>query len=223
MRTIAAVAISLLVTSSAGAQCLGDFDLSGEVEVNELVIAVGNLLDGCADSPTPTMQCPINFSNDNTEEGTPDCFYIGRWNQSCGADDLEARWISDGIDDDGEADLVVVELIGFEPGLFLAAEVTSPTTADLFAWFTNPNPQPDDLMDTSGTVTLNAAGNLVIDPTTSPFQIDMCDVVRYEGTLTEVVQPNALRRSSVQLSPAASQSLRARRAAVRLRPNFERK
>ena len=138
------------------------------MEVNELVIAVGNLLDGCADSPTPTMQCPINFSNDNTEEGTPDCFYIGRWNQSCGADDLEARWISDGIDDDGEADLVVVELIGFDQGLFLAAEVTSPTTADLFAWFTNPNPQPDDLMDTSGTVTLNAAGNLVIDPTTSP-------------------------------------------------------
>jgi hypothetical protein len=224
-----AVVVSLCVASSAGAQCLGDFDDDGSVEINELITAVNNSLNGCSGVPTPTMPpggaCPINFGDDNTAAGTADCFYIGRWNQSCGADDLEAWWISDGIDDDGEVDLVIVELLDFTPGLFLAGEVTSPTSADLFAWFTNPNPEPGDLMDTSGNLTLNASGNvLVIDPDAPPFSIDQCQLVRYEGTLTEVSQPSAsLRTSSVRLSPEVVQSLRERRAAVRLRPNFERK
>ena len=147
MKTAAAVMMSLVISSGAGAQCLGNFNDSGAVEINELIIAVNNSLSGCSGEPTPTPggdTCPIDFSDDNTANGTPDCFYVGSWNQSCGDDDLEARWISDGIDADGEDDLVVIELLGFEPDfLFLAADVTSPTSAQLFAWFTVLNPDAE--------------------------------------------------------------------------------
>ena len=64
------------------------------MEINELVVSVNNALNSCAGSPTPTVppggQCPIDLSDDNTQPGTQDCYYIGRWNQSCGAADQEA-------------------------------------------------------------------------------------------------------------------------------------
>ena len=140
MKRAAVIAAVLLGASNAGAQCLGDFNDNGTVEINELIVSVNNALNGCAVSPTPTAPpggaCPIDLSDDNTPEDTTTCFYIGRWNQSCGAADQEALWISDGIEDDGEDDIVIVELLGFDPGyLFLAADITSPTAGELFAWF----------------------------------------------------------------------------------------
>src|SRR5262245_43327931 len=108
MKRAAVIAAVLLGASNADAQCLGDFNNNGMVEINELIVSVNNSLNGCAGSPTPTPvgECPIDLSDDNTQTGTTDCFYIGRWNQSCGDADQEARWISDGIEDDGESDIV---------------------------------------------------------------------------------------------------------------------
>jgi hypothetical protein len=230
MKRAAAIAAILLGASSAGAQCLGDFNNDGMVEINELVVSVNNALNSCAGSPTPTVppggQCPIDLSDDNTQPGTQDCYYIGRWNQSCGAADQEARWISDGIEDDGEPDIVVVDLLGFDPNfLFLAAEVTSPTSGELFAWFTVLNPGVDDLHDTSGSLTLgDSGGTLVVEPDQAPFRINGCDFARYEGTLTDVVTPSSVRRAApAQVSPALLERLHSLRAAQRARVNFHRK
>jgi hypothetical protein len=229
MKRAVVIAAVLLSASSGGAQCLGDFDNDGSVEINELIVSVNNALTDCAGSPTPTPPpggvCPIDLSDDNSQEGTPDCYYIGPWNPSCGDDAQQARWISDGIEDDGEFDIVVVDLIVDEPNfLFLAADVTSPTSGQLFAWFTVLEPTVDDLNDTVGTLTLNDSGSrLVIDACEAPFRINECDFVRYQGTLTDVVTPNSVRRARpAQVSPAVFDRLRAVRAAQRARVNFQR-
>jgi hypothetical protein len=60
-----------------------------------------------------TDRCPINFSDDNSQEGTVDCFYTGRWNQSCGDDNLQARWISDLANNDQEIDVVIIDFVQF--------------------------------------------------------------------------------------------------------------
>ena len=240
MRGAAAIAAVLLIASSAGAQCLGDFDTDGTVEVNEIIVSVNNLLSDCnGTAPTPTVPpegCPIDFADDHTVAETPECYYIGRWNQTCGDDALETRWLSDGIEPEGdpdvEPDIVVIELLGFEPEfLFFGAEATSPTTADLFTWFTTPEPEPGDLNDTSGDVTLSDAGRtLVIAPDDVPFRIitdeTPCDFVRYQGAFTDLVVPTARRASMAQLSPAVLERLRAARAARAARParpSFRRK
>lgn len=229
MKGAAVIAAVLLGACNAGAQCLGDFNDDGTVEINEVVVSVNNLLNNCAASPTPTAppggQCPIDLSDDNSQPGTPDCYYIGGWNQRCGDDAQEARWISDGIEDDGEPDIVVVELLGFDPDfLFLAAEVTSPTSGELFAWFTVLEPTVDDLNETSGTLSLNDGGStLVVDPDQAPFRINGCDFARYQGALTDVVTASSLRRAGLaQISPAARDHLRTLRAAQRARVNFQR-
>jgi hypothetical protein len=229
MKGAAVLAAVLLGASNVGAQCLGDFDNNGAVEISELIVSVNNALNNCGGSPTPTAppgdQCPIDLSDDNTQSGTPDCYYAGGWNQSCGDDDQEARWISDGIEDDGEPDIVVVELLGFDPDfLFLAAEVTSPTSAELFAWFTVLDPTADDLNDTSGVLTLNDSGStLIVDPDQAPFRINSCDFARYEGALTDVVTPSTVRRAGLaQISPAVRERLRTVRATQRARVNFHR-
>jgi hypothetical protein len=223
MKRAIVAAVVLLVAHGARAQCKGDFNGDGMVSINELIIAVNNALNGCqgsAPTPTPTPltgSCPINFSDDNTGVGTPDCYYTGRWNQTCGAADLVARFISDGS-------VVVIDFQGFNPGLFLGASVTSPTTADLIAWFTVPNPTQSDLNNLAGSVTLNDGGNtLVAAPTTVPFKVDNCDFVLYQGALTQVVQSGAQTAvSSQRIEAGLVEKLRAFRAALTSRPNFQR-
>ena len=80
MKRATVVAAAVLFAHTASAQCVGDANGDGQVTVNEAVQVVNNLLNGCTAQPTA---CPINFGDNNTMEGTPDCFYTGRWNQSC--------------------------------------------------------------------------------------------------------------------------------------------
>jgi len=222
MQKAAAMAVLLFLAQPAGAQCLGDFNTNGSVEINEIIVSVNNLLNGCegGGTPTPTPpdgECPIDFSDDNTSVGTPDCYYTGRWNQSCGMDDLETRWVSDG-------EFVVVELIGFPgEGLFYGASVKSPTSGDLIGWFTKLD--ASDLISAPGALTLGASGSsLVVAPTGVPFQIDSCDFARYEGALTDVVQPSAARPAvRLQVAPAALQRLRAARDARAAKPDLRRR
>jgi hypothetical protein len=212
MKRAAAVAASVFLAQVAGAQCVGDANGDGQVLVNEAVIVVNNLLNGCGGQQTA---CPINFSDNNTMEGTPDCFYMGRWNQTCGGADLQARWISDG-------DIVVVQFIGFDPPLFYGAGVTGPSSADLIGWFRKED--ATDLTDSIGSMTLGESGrSLVIAPNDVPFQVETCDFVHYDGSLTEVVQPSALRAASGErVDPGVLERLRDARHPHE-RPNFERR
>ncbi|MFN8641570.1 MAG: hypothetical protein U0802_07905 [Candidatus Binatia bacterium] len=203
------------------AQCCGDCNGDGTVAINELITAVNNALGQCgAATPTPTAlptdRCPIDFRDDNSGEGTPDCYYVGRWSQSCGAADLESLWRSDGV-------VVIVNLLGFDPGLFIGANVTGPTSATIVGWFTQPD--ASDVMDLGGSITLGADGTtLAVDPNPSPFDVDRCPFTRYRGQLEDVLVPGpaGAARARVAVDPAALARLRA--AAGRPpRANFQRR
>jgi hypothetical protein len=220
MRNLAILAATLLLAAThADAQCVCDANNSNSVEINELVLGVSNSLNGCASAGS----CPIDFADDNTQVGTPDCFYVGRWNQGCGANDLETRWISDLGDTATDEDIVIVDLVGFDPPLFYGAATTSPTSADLIGWFQELD--ASDLHDAPGTLTLGPGGeSLTVAPNAVPFQIELCDFTRYEGTLTEVVQSAARRgAASVRANPEAFERLRAARAKRPPRQNLQRR
>lgn len=227
--TRAAVAAFLLMASSASAQCLGDFDGDNMVEITELITSVNNALNNCqgpVGTPTPIGEaCPIDFADDNIDVGSPeiDCFYVGRWNQSCGAADLEVRFISDLANNADEDDLVILDFTQFtDPPLFYGARTTSATTAELIGWFTTTD--VSDLTEAPGTLSLNDSGRaLLVVPDGVPFSIEACDFVRYQGALTEVVDPTAQRAAALkQVAPAAFERLRAMRANRVPRPNFQR-
>jgi hypothetical protein len=221
MVLILLAALLLLLPPAAGAQCCGDCDGDGQVSINELITAVNNALGQCASgSPTPTAlptdQCPIDFRDDNTQPGTPDCYYIGRWNSACGAADLEVLWRSDG-------DIVIVNLLGFDPGLFIGADVTGTNTAAILGWFTQSD--ASDLTDLAGTITLGAMGaTLAVDPSEEPFDVDECAFSQYRGTLEDVDVPQAARAAvrARAVNPAALTRLRAA-AADKRRASFHRK
>ena len=169
--------------------CAGDFNGDGQVSIDELILAVGNSLNGCSGTG---LTCPIDFSSDNTAQGTPDCFYEGRWSQTCGAADLQADWISDG-------QTVVVDFMGFNPPLFYGANVRSANSADLIGWFTKLD--ASDLTETPGTLTLGPSGQtLVLTPNDVPFQIESCNFAQYNGGLIEVDVPTpTAQRATAQL------------------------
>ena len=220
MRVMLLAVLLLLPPALAGAQCCGDCNGDGEVAINELITAVNNALGTCGGNatptPLPTDECPIDFSDDNTGAGTPDCYYIGRWNQSCGAADLEAVWRGDG-------EVVIVDLLGFDPGLFIGADVTGPGTATIIGWFTQPD--ASDLTALGGSLSLGTKGaTLAVDPSEAPFNIDQCAFNRYRGQLEEVVVPSAARaaRPRAAVEPAALARLRAA-AGTRPRAEFQRR
>lgn len=205
----------LALPSAAAAQCCGDCNGDGEVTINELITAVNSALGQCVAGPTPTAlptdECPIDFSDDNTRSGTPDCFYIGRWNPSCGAADLESLWRSDG-------EIVIVDILGAQSDLFfVGGEVTGTNTANIIGWFIQPD--ASDLQDLAGTMTLGSRGTtLAVDPNTPPVNIDGdCAFSQYRGALDDVQVPAAataaLRRRAVD--PAALARVR---AALQARP-----
>lgn len=208
----------LRAPDAAGAQCCGDCTGDGQVSISDLVTAVNNALNGCGTGPTPTpslAECPIDFGDDNTQPGTPDCYYRGRWNNSCGADDLEALWRSDG-------DIVLISLLGFPSGLFLGAAVLSGSSADLIGWYTEPD--ASDLEEAAGDVTLADAATLTILPVQALFDIESCPFRHYEGSLFAVDTPSAARAAAnaALRNPQAIARLRGAAAARHRRPDFSR-
>jgi hypothetical protein len=209
MRTwLIALTLMLAAPLAAGAACLGDFNLDGRVEINEIIVSINNALNGCSDTgPTPTPNgCPIDFSTDNTANTTPTCHYVGTWNPNCGANDLASHWVSNGK-------VVVVTFEGFNPDLFYGAEVISPTSAALIGWFRQPD--ASDLTESSGAVGLGHDGStLALAPSTSPFSIESCDFTRYDATLTGADSGTSAVRSAARAArlPALA---RLRAAAVR--------
>lgn len=135
----------------------------------------GSVSEGVSVVSVGEFSCPINFLDDNTQEGTPDCYYIGRWNVSCGEDDLEAVWRSDGQN-------LVVAFLGFSPGLFIGATVTGPNTASIVGWFTEPD--GSNLREIAGSVNIGMNGTtLRVLPGQAPFLIDGCDLQYFIGAL----------------------------------------
>ncbi|MGE3500121.1 MAG: hypothetical protein AB7N53_19845 [Candidatus Binatia bacterium] len=221
-----ATAFSLPATAIA-AQCCGDCDGDGRVTIADLLTAINLALNGGDAGPTPSptvpsAQCPIDFGDDNTQPGTPDCYYRGRWSRTCGANDLEALWRSD--HSDPELVLLIVSFLGFSPGLFIGAEVSSSHTAELLGWFTEPG--ANDLTEVSGDMTLTAdGGTLTIITDQTPFNVDACAFRRYEGALFDVVTPDAARATAAAAlrNPAALARLRDAARARQARPDFERR
>lgn len=201
MRRVIAAVLWLGLATPAGAQCLGDFNDDLQVQINELILAVNNALNGCGPPP-----CPIDFSDDNTPNGSQDCFYTGRWSATCGAADLDAQFISDG-------EFVIIAYSGgFDPGLFFIADVVSPTTAALIGWYQQPD--ASDIESVSGVALLENGGKtLVVDPVGAPFTLDDCDFERYEGGFTATTAPSAASQVSGRTAAAAFAGLRAARAA----------
>jgi len=213
------VMVLLVLPNLARAQCCGDCNGDGEVAINELITAVNNALGLCAAGPTPTAlpsdRCPIDFRDDNTQQGTVDCYYIGRWNQQCGGADLESLWRSDG-------DVVIVNLLGFNPGLFVGADVVNEHSASIIGWFTEPD--ASDLTSLGGTMTLGTNGTtLAVDPDESPFDIEQCAFIHYRGDIEDVLVPTAA-RAAARLRAVDPAALARLRAAVveRHKQNFER-
>ena len=222
-------ALLVLLAQHASAQCLGDFNGDGVVMINEIIIAVNNSLNGCqgvGPTPTPTPMagaCPIDFSNDNSQDGTPDCFYMGSWNMTCGTNDLQTRWISFLHDPSvpTSIDIVVVQLLGFTPPLYYGAATSSPNSAELIGWYRQPD--ASDLQTAPGSLTLGPSGaTLELVPDAVPFQVDNCGFAHYDGALFEVSQPNATPAAALrqQIESGALARLRAARTE---RPNFLRK
>ncbi|MEO8604006.1 MAG: hypothetical protein ABI629_15630 [bacterium] len=218
-----------------GQQCCGDCSGDGEVSISDLITAVNNSLNGCAaTSPTPTPpvgtptatpagQCPIDFQDDNSGFGTPDCYYRGRWNQTCGADDLETLWRSDG-------DILIITLLGFDQvpgeGLFFGAEVNGAGNAQLFCWYMKDDASDCEQHSITGDVALSAGGGtLTIVPQPSPFTIEDCDFVRYSGALFAVDTPSSARAASRvgRVHPETLQRLRAAATALPVHMNFRRR
>jgi hypothetical protein len=210
-----ALCLFLFTAHAAVAQCLGDANGDGMVVISEIIQVVNNSLNGCS-APTPTVgpdACPIDFSSDNTAQGTPDCFYQGSWNQSCGAANLQADWISDG-------QFVVVEFLGFDPPLFYGAMAQSSSSASLIGWFRMSD--ASDLTDAPGTLTLGPSGqSLALVPDSVPFQIEGCDFAAYNGALIEAVVPTPQTAATRVKVGAVLQRLRAAQRARAL-PNLER-
>jgi len=217
MRWLMLAALLWLTPHPARAQCCGDCAGDGEVTIDDLIVAVNHALLGCAATtptpggatPTPTGSpagaCPINFQDDNTQPGTPDCYYRGAWNQTCGAADLEILWRSD-------SDILIISLLGFDSGLFLGAEASGPSSADVFCWYTQDDASDCDQHPISGTATLSSnGGTLTIVPQTPPFDIENCPFADYNGTLFNVDTPAAARASqgAARVPPALLQRLHA--------------
>lgn len=200
-------ALSLVNPAGAQPNCCGDCDGDGEVSIGNLITAVNNALNGCSGTaltPTPTpppaASCPVDFADDNTDPSTPACFYLGRWNETCGDDRLGTIWVSDG------ATLLV--LFTDFADIDCGGPVVSATSATLVGCFLGPN--DTDFVAVDGTIILGPQGaTLTLAPTESPFNVEDCPVQLYQGTLSEVIGPTpTVQRRSLPDSLVRLQRLR---------------
>lgn len=199
---IAMAALAVLVLggrSTAQPLCPGDFNIDDSVTVDEIVLAVNAALSGCP----PPRGCPQAF-----DEPTPsrtNCYFVGRWHPLCGSSDLEAFFVSDGVD-------VVVGI--FDPDVDFFAEVVSPGFAVLYAWQV-PDTPGEEPVAVDGEVLLSDPPRvaLTVSPFEVPFSISECNFERYEGRFAEVLTSSALASGTA----AAGGRVAARAAAARER------
>ncbi len=172
--------VNIALDNADLSSCLAcDVSRDGVVAINELIVAVNNALQGCPE----LAACPFDFSEDSLVLDFV-CVYRGRWNPSCGDEDLEAIFSGDGS--------LVFAVVSTDPLVGFLAEVTSPTSAELQGWFTDfESPFPTDFEQVDGSMRLEDQGRtLIVDPDGAPFSVGdtMCDFVEYVSTFVETIE-----------------------------------
>lgn len=199
--SILALVIVAGLAAHAAAQCCGDCDGTGEVTINELIIAVNNALNGCGGTPTegppptatrrptatptPEGRCPFTFTS-----GGGLCSFSGHFNRGCGAE-LTSVFASDG----STLVVTIATMLDDPPAVYFAAQVNSATTASLNSWSTD---NFQTAHPTAGNVNLTGNGSqLVVFPNDSPFMILSCNFVQYTGAFVSHTGGNNLSETAV--------------------------
>ena len=163
--------LALFLAGPATAQCCGDCDGDGQVDISELIRAVNGALDPtCA---PPADACPYTF---DTLSLTQRCAFAGRFNATCGP---RTRAI---VAVDGDT---IAAVFNTTPAVGFVATRTSATTADLVSWSVEPFATDDPV---SGTMELlDGRTALTIVPDAPPFAYGGCDFVHYRGEFEQTI------------------------------------
>lgn len=156
-----------------------DVDGDGRVTVAELIAAVNAALLGCRGGD---KRCPLDFHSDFQNTTMPAfCAFRGRWNRTCGDDQLEATFFAV-RDPEGDITTAVVFTI---PPVFFVGTIDSATTSSLLGVGLAQDPSTAEPID--GSMSLTDGGRtLVIDPDEAPFTVDDCPFERYAGMFTGI-------------------------------------
>jgi len=158
---------------------------NGAVSVDELVAAVTAALEGCPVEPTPTpgpAACPYDFSTDFEKEPFI-CAFRGRWNDACGADDLEVTFVVL-VDEEGP---LAGAIVADEPLRLIVGSPLNATQALVFAHGLLDD--PGTIEPVGGSMEIQEGGRrLVVDPTGAPFAVRGCGFERFVGEFTGLVE-----------------------------------
>jgi hypothetical protein len=204
-----ATLLSLLLSGPVAAQCCGDCAGDGQVTINDLIVAVNNALNGCADvtptvgpsetptkAPTPTrtpVRCPRDFTDTNNQ-----CVFNGRYNQGCGSA-VDASFAVSGTT------VTITVATGISNPALVRFRATRDTAsrANLTAWSTN---NFQTVNPTAGSVTLQDDGEqLIVFPNNPPFMIQGCNFVQYVG---DYVRPRSASAAELAADEEAAANLR---------------
>jgi hypothetical protein len=166
--------VNIALGNAQPPECARGIPTGAQVDIGVILHAVKNALYGCgghAPTPTPRPSCVQRFDRDTPESA--ECVFAGSFNTVCGGGNNLGLFVG------GSGGLMAAGLN--EPFVEFGAQVTSPTSADIYEWGT----QPDwsDAQPASGIITLDATGTvLTIAPTTVLFTIGGCEFQQYAGT-----------------------------------------
>lgn len=239
-----ALALALVANRTSAQSCRADFDSSGAVEVNEVILVVNEALGACAgQAATPTRgqrtatptrtptsppadACPYRFN----QAVSPDrfCNYFGSGDGPCSDPFLSGGgWITD-----GQA-VIAILVDEFGDSVAIDARRTNPTTARVTSVALGPDFENP----------VSATGTLAL-PSTSRFTISFdigtsCGRLSFDGDFDGLIGENAvrveslagLRRSLEQRAPKAPEAkpdqalarMTLRKFARRALPNFRRR
>jgi len=193
------LAVSLLVVGwppVAAAQSCVVCDGSPALTVDELVGAINKSLGGCEVAPatpttTPTATATVTHTptprptvtptrppscrSGFTTRGTNLCSFRGRFNLGCG------NSLTSSFSSDGSTLLIRIDTqLTSPPTVAFSARVDGVSAATLTGWSTD---NFATVRPTTGSVQLTNDGQqLVIFPNTSPFMIQSCAFVQYNGS-----------------------------------------
>lgn len=170
---------------AAGQQCALDPNRNGRTEVNELVMAIGQALEGCPGgqvrTPTPAPHgCPFRFTDDTSDGDF--CRYVGDVDGGQCLDEfgITGAWRS--------IETTVIAIIAIDgESIGLAGTRTSPTTASVDAWSIGPD--FDVQLPTTGQIRLPSGDHL-----TASFNsgASICGTIAYDGEYSGLIAAQRL-------------------------------
>ncbi|MDX2168065.1 MAG: hypothetical protein SF182_13410 [Deltaproteobacteria bacterium] len=191
-----ATALLLAATRAPAADCRADFDASGSVEINELIQAVNEALNGCGGpAVTPTGR-PRTATPTPTEPPADSCPY--RFNQAVGADRFcnydggatappcvepfaaGAGWVTSGMD------VLALMIDEFGTAVAVQARRTGPTAAKVNSIALGPD--FDNPVSATGNLALPSGSRF-----TATFKTATGCTVAFDGDFIGVLVDNAQR------------------------------